>query len=36
MHFEIRQNIPAYLADLNHWLAETRDDQFFYGTGIHL
>ena len=26
MHFEIRQNIPAYLADLNHWLAETRDD----------
>ena len=26
MHFEIRQNIPAYLADLNHWVAETRDD----------
>lgn len=42
MHFEIRQNIPAYLADLNHWLAETRDDpleemsNFFDGTGIHL
>ena len=25
MHIEIRQNIPAYLADLKKWLTETQD-----------
>lgn len=25
MHVEIRHDIPAYLADLKTWLAETRD-----------